>query len=202
MARRHRAIQYLALSQLQSRHHERLAEYEEAVTGVINALTRINQDTIWSETAAALAKIRSAQGLTAPLTPSAIRNAIQCRTVLQNDLHDCLVNTLQAEIDATFKNEIVRDRHALLATRLGRWPCSKVVKVSEDGRSAALDSRKLYLLAVNDFIAAAGITLEIGLERGIDQITFDDWLQTTTDLRTFALTLQRQLALALLGGVA
>ena len=187
LARRHRAIQYLALSQLRSRHNERLAEYEEAVTGIVKALTRINQDTIWSETAAALAKARSAQGHTAPLTPSLIRNAIQCRTVLQNDLHDCLVATLQAEIDAAFKDAIAADRHVLLSTRLGRWPCSKVVKVSEDGRSAVLDSRKLYLLAVNDFIAAAGITLEIGLDREIDQVTFDDWLQTTTDLRTFAL---------------
>jgi hypothetical protein len=65
---------------------------------------------------------------------------------LQNEVHDCLVQALQGEIDAAFKDATVSNHHAALATRLSRWPCSRVVEVAEDGRSAALNSRELYSL--------------------------------------------------------
>jgi hypothetical protein len=108
---------------------------------------------------------------------------------LQNEVHDCLAQSLQAEMDAAFKDATLSNRHAALATRLSRWPCSRVVEVAEDGRYAKLDSRKLYLLAVSDVFAVTGVTLEIKLERRIDKITFEDLLRITGDVRNFALTI-------------
>ena len=122
------------------------------------------------------------------MTGNSIRNAIQCRTVLQNDVHQCVVKTLQIEIDAVFKDAIASNRQALVATRLSRWPCSRVVDVSEDNRSAKINSRKLYLLAVDDIFAATGVKLEVKLDRGIDEITFEDLLRITGDVKTFALS--------------
>jgi hypothetical protein len=79
-----------------------------------------------------------------------------------------------------------RLHHARLATRLSRWPCSQVVDVSEDSRSAKISSRKLYLLAVDDIFATTGVKLEVKLDRGIDEITFEDLLHITGDVKTFA----------------
>ena len=155
------------------------------INAVIDAL-RINHDNVWRDAAVKLSAIRTAPpGL---VTGSSIRNAIQCRTVLQNDVHQCVVKTLQTEIDAVFRDAIASNRQALVATRLSRWPCSRVVDVSEDNRSAKISSRKLYLLAVDDIFAATGVKLEVKLDRGIDEITFEDLLRISGDVKTFALS--------------
>ena len=86
------------------------------------------------------------------------------------------------------QNAIASNRQALVATRLSRWPCSRVVDVSEDSRSAKISSRKLYLLAVDDIFATTGVKLEVKLDRGIDEITFEDLLHITGDVKTFALS--------------
>jgi hypothetical protein len=62
------------------------------------------------------------------------------------------------------------------------------VDVGEDNRSAKINSRKLYLLAVDDIFAATGVKLEVKLDRGIDEITFEDLLHITGDVKTFALS--------------
>ncbi len=184
-ARMIRAIQDLSLGQLRRRRDDGLAEYEIVINAVIDAL-RINHDNVWREAAAALSGMRSSPVV--QVAGSSIRNAIQCRTVLQNDVHQCVVTTLQTEIDAVFRDAIASNRQALVATRLSRWPCSRVVDVSEDNRSAKISSRKLYLLAVDDIFAATGVKLEVKLDRGIDEITFEDLLQITGDVKTFALS--------------
>jgi hypothetical protein len=184
-ARMIRAIQDLSLAQLRRRRDDGLAEYEIVINAVIDAL-RINHDNVWRDAAAALSGMRSSPA--GQVTGSSIRNAIQCRTVLQNDVHQCVVKALQIEIDAVFKDAIASNRQALVATRLSRWPCSRVVDVGEDNRSAKINSRKLYLLAVDDIFAATGVKLEVKLDRGIDEITFEDLLRITGDVKTFALS--------------
>jgi hypothetical protein len=188
-ARAVKAIQDLSLSRLSNRRQERLADYELTVTAIIVALKRINQDEIWRDAATRLTAFRKARYDANPVGGSLVRNAVQCRTILQNEVHDCLVQSLQAEVDAAFKDATLSNRHAALATRLSRWPCSRVVEVAEDGRSATLDSRKLYLLAVADVFAVTGVTLEVKLERKVDEITFEDLLRITGDVRNFALTI-------------
>ena len=178
-----RAIQDLSLAQIRRRRDDGLAEYEIVINAVIDAL-RINHDNVWRDAAAALSKMRSSPA--GQVTGSSIRNAIQCRTVLQNDVHQCVLKTLQTEIDAVFRDAIASNRQALVATRLSRWPCSRVVDVSEDNRSAKISSRKLYLLAVDDIFAATGVKLEVKLDRGIDEITFEHLLHITGDVKTFS----------------
>jgi hypothetical protein len=185
LARMIRTIQDLSLRQLRRRRDDGLAEYEIAINAVIDAL-RINQDSVWRDAAAALSGMRSSP--VGQVTGSSIRNAIQCRTVLQNDVHQCVVKTLRTELDAVFRDAIASNRQALVATRLSRWPCSRVVDVSEDSRSARISSRKLYLLAVDDIFATTGVKLEVTLDRGIDEITFEDLLHITGDVKTFALS--------------
>jgi hypothetical protein len=184
-ARMIRAIQDLSLVQLRRRRDDGLAEYEVVINAVIDAL-RINHDSVWRDAAAGLSGMRSSP--VSQVMGNSIRNAIQCRTVLQNDVHQCLVKTLQTEIDAIFRDAIASNRQALVATRLSRWPCSQVVDVSEDSRSAKISSRKLYLLAVDDIFATTGVKLEVKLDRGIDEITFEDLLHITGDVKTFAFT--------------
>ena len=184
-ARMIRAIQDLSLVQLRRRRDDGLAEYEIVINAVIDAL-RINHDSVWRDAAAALSGMRSPP--VGQVTGSSIRNAIQCRTVLQNDVHQCVVKTLQTEIDAVFRDAIASNRQALVATRLSRWPCSRAVDVGEDNRSAKISSRKLYLLAVDDIFAVTGVKLEVKLDRGIDEITFEDLLRITGDVKTFALS--------------
>jgi hypothetical protein len=185
LARMIRVIQDSSLGQLRRRRDDGLAEYELVINAVIDAL-RINHDSVWRDAAAALSGMRSPP--VGQVTGSSIRNAIQCRTVLQNDVHQCVVKTLQTEIDAVFKDAIASNRQALVATRLSRWPCSRVVDASEDNRSAKISSRKLYLLAVDDIFATTGVKLEVKLDRGIDEITFEDLLHITGDVKTFALS--------------
>jgi hypothetical protein len=185
-ARMIRAIQDLSLAQLRRRRDDGLAEYEIIINAVIDAL-RIKHDNIWRDAAVKLSEMRSSPA--GQVTGSSIRNAIQCRTVLQNDVHQCVVKALQTEIDAVFKDAIASNRQALVATRLSRWPCSRVVDVGEDNRSAKINSRKLYLLAVDDIFAATGVKLEVKLDRGIDEITFGDLLRITGDVKTFALSI-------------
>lgn len=180
-----RAIQDLSLGQLRRRRDDGLAEYEVVINAVIDAL-RIKHDNVWREAATKLSEMRSSPA--GQVTGSSIRNAIQCRTVLQNDVHQCVVKALQTEIDAVFKDAIASNRQASVATRLSRWPCSRIVDVSEDNRSAKMNSRKLYLLAVDDIFAATGVKLEVKLDRGIDEITFEDLLRITGDVKTFALS--------------
>jgi len=184
-----KAIQDLSLSRLGNRRREGLADYEVAVTAIIAAIKRINEDEIWRDAAIRLTGLRKARHEDNPGGGCLIRNAVQCRTILQNEVHDCLAQSLQGEMDAAFKDATLSNRHAALATRLSHWPCSRVVEVAEDGRSATLNSRELYLLAVADIFAVAGVTIEVKLERGIDKITFENLLRITGDVRNFALTI-------------
>jgi len=183
------AIQDLSLARLRSRRREGLADYEVAVTGIIAALKRVNQDEIWREAAVRLTALRAGRGDGTQVTGSLVRNAVQCRTVLRSDVHECVVETLQAELDAVFEDAISSNRQAALATRLSRWPCSPTVQVAEDSRSAKVDSRRLYLLAVGDVFAVTGVVLEVKLERKIDEITFAELLRITGDVRNFASTI-------------
>jgi hypothetical protein len=198
-------IQQLSLREYRRRRDaarsgKEVADYEASVKAVIHALqmaesSPVNEKSVWTDAAVRLAKRRGKS--LGDVKEGAIRNAVECRVFLQYDVHECLVETLQAEIDTAFAR--AGDHAAALATRLSTASCSNVVKVGADDHSARLNSHELYLMAVDDmFLAthhATGVRLKLKLDSRLPETNLQQLLLVTQDVKTFALTLIKYISM-------